>query len=326
MEPLLAALRAAAEPTRLRLLALLARTELTVTELTRILGQSQPRVSRHLRLLVEAGLLVRFQEGSWAFYRLAEDGTGAALARRVLELLPAGDDARLTRDRERLERIRAERQEAAARYFAAQAERWDRLRALYVPEAAVEEAMLAALGERRIDTLLDCGTGTARVLEVFAPRIAHGLGIDLSHEMLALARARLDAAGLGHCQVRRGDLYHLDLPAGFADCVTLHHVLHFLTDPAAAIAEAARVLRPRGLLLVVDFAPHGLEFLRREHAHRRLGFAVAEVAAWCQAAGLEHPRARHLQPAGAATGQLTVTVWSAEQRADAPAHHRLEGA
>jgi len=324
MEQLLQPLRAVAELTRLRLLALLAATELTVSELTRILGQSQPRISRHLKLMVEGGLLERFQEGSWAFYRLADGGTAGTLASAVLALVPANDPL-IALDRERLDAIRAERQRTATAYFAAEAERWDRIRSLYVSEAEVEAAMLATLDGRHPDTLLDIGTGTARVLEVFAARIKHGIGVDLSREMLTVARANLDRASLRHCQVRHGDLYRLALPAGCADLVTLHHVLHFLTDPGAAIAEAARTLRPNGQLLVVDFAPHGLEFLRTEHAHRRLGFTAAEIAGWCEAAGLEHPRARHLQAGGrAGAGQLTVTLWTANQRADAPAHHRLE--
>jgi len=325
MDQLLHALRAAAEPTRLRLLVLLASTELTVTEITRIVAQSQPRVSRHLKLLVEAGLLDRFQEGSWAFYRLARQENAAHIARTLLELVPM-EDAVLNHDRERLDRVRQARAQTAARYFSEQAARWDQVRALYVPETEVEQAMRDALGEQRVATLLDLGTGTGRVLEVFADRVEQGLGIDQSREMLTVARSALDRAGLAHCQVRQGDLYNLALPAGTADVVTLHHVLHFLTDPATAIAEAARVLRPHGVLLLVDFAPHHLETLRTEHAHRRLGFTDAEIAGWCTDAGLGSFAARHLratQPA--APGEsLTVTLWSARQRADAPSHHRLE--
>jgi len=325
MDQLLHALRAAGEPTRLRLLALLAGTELTVTEITQIVAQSQPRVSRHLKLLVDAGLLDRFQEGSWAFYRLSQQKDRARIARTILELLPA-DDAVISRDREHLDSVRQARARTAARYFSEQAERWDQVRALYVPETEVEQAMRDALGEGRVETLLDLGTGTGRVLEIFADRAAQGVGIDQSREMLTVARSNLDRAGLAHCQVRQGDLYNLALPAGSADVVTLHHVLHFLTDPATAIAEAARVLRPRGVLLVVDFAPHHLEVLRAEHAHRRLGFADAEIARWCAKAGLESFAARHLQAArpAAAGESLTVTLWTTRQRADAPSHHRLE--
>ena len=205
MDALLAGLRAAAEPTRLRLLALCAHAELTVTELTQILGQSQPRVSRHLKLLSEAGLIDRFREGAWAYYRLAAGGQGAALARTLVDLVPA-HDPQLGRDLERLESIKAARARAAADYFRANAERWDEIRSLYVPESEVEQALARLLGERQIVDFLDIGTGTGRILEVFAPRVQRGLGIDLSHDMLRVARARLEQAGVRHCQVRHGDM------------------------------------------------------------------------------------------------------------------------
>ncbi|MGH6913891.1 MAG: ArsR/SmtB family transcription factor, partial [Geminicoccales bacterium] len=273
---LLGGLRAAADPSRLRLLMICAQSEWTVTELTQILRQSQPRVSRHLKLLAEAGLLERFREGSWVFYRRAQTGAGARLARNLCRMLPA-DDAELNLDRQRLAAVRAARQEQAAQYFAAHAASWDQMRSLYVDEAKVEAALLDLFGERPPRNLLDIGTGTGRILQLFAPRIGFGLGIDLSHEMLAVARANLDRAVHRNCQVRHGDMYHLPLPDGSFDAATLHNVLHFADDPGAVLAEAARALRPGGRLVVVDFAPHELEFLRREHAHRRLGFADAEL-------------------------------------------------
>jgi ubiquinone/menaquinone biosynthesis C-methylase UbiE/DNA-binding MarR family transcriptional regulator len=317
MESLLAALKAAAEPTRLRLLAMLARGELTVTEITRVLHQSQPRVSRHLKLLCDAGLLERLPEGAWVFYRLAEHGEGARWARTLLELLPV-DDHELTHDVERLDRVRRERAERAATYFRDNAASWDRIRRLYVGEAAVERAMLDAAGEGDLGDLVDLGTGTGRVLEVFAPRVRHGIGIDESHEMLNVARAKLDARGVTNCQVRRGSVYSVPLPSACADLVTVHQVLHFLDDPAAALKEAARLLRPDGRLLMVDFAPHGLEFLRADYAHRRLGFADGEVARWCKAAGLGAVKVRHLNAAGkAGHDALTVSLWTAVQPASA---------
>jgi ubiquinone/menaquinone biosynthesis C-methylase UbiE len=317
MEPLLVALKAAAEPTRLRLLAMLARGELTVSEITRVLHQSQPRVSRHLKLLCDAGLLERLPEGAWVFYRVAERGEGARWARTLLELLPAGDH-QLARDLEQLNRVRRERAERATAYFRDNAASWDRIRRLYVGEAAVERAMLEAAGEGETRDLVDLGTGTGRVLEVFAPRVRHGIGIDESHEMLNVARAKLDARGISHCQVRRGDVYNVPLPSACADLVTVHQVLHFLDDPAAALKEAARLLRPDGRLLLVDFAPHGLEFLRADHTHRRLGFTDEEVARWCKAAGLGAVKVRHLKAAGK-TGHdtLTVSLWTAVQPASA---------
>lgn len=324
MEKLLAGLRAAAEPTRLRILAVLSRTDLTVTELTQVLGQSQPRVSRHLKLLCDAGLLTRFQEGTWVFYRLADEGPGADLAHAVLARVP-DDDPNLVRDLERLDAVRRARSEAAAQYFKENAPRWDRIRSLYVPETEVERAMLQAVKDRPVDDLLDIGTGTGRILQIFADRVRRGLGIDLSREMLSVARSNLEKRNLRHCHVRQGDIYNLTVPQGSMDVVTIHHVLHFLDDPAAAVREAARTLRPDGRLLIVDFAPHQLEFLRSEYAHRRLGFTDEEVAGWCKAAGLEGLRIEHLRAKGnQSKNKLTVTLWAATQDKQAGAHYQLE--
>lgn len=307
MEALLTGLRAAAEPTRLRLLALSAHAELTVTEITQIVGQSQPRVSRHLKLLVEGGLLDRFREGTWAFYRLSDQGACAELARTLVDLVPA-DDPQLARDLERLAAVKDARAKAANGYFAANAHRWNQIRSLHVEDAAVERALLDAVGPAKDGVLLDIGTGTGRVLEIFGPRIDRGIGIDLSHDMLAIARNQLERAGLKHCQVRHGDMYNLPVGAASADIVTIHLVLHYADDPAAAIAEAARVLKPGGRLAVVDFAPHDLEELRSEHQHRRLGFSDGEVEGWFRAAGLEPQTTRKL-----AGTPLTVVVWGAKR-------------
>ncbi|MCR6631287.1 MAG: metalloregulator ArsR/SmtB family transcription factor [Magnetospirillum sp.] len=305
MESILTGLRAAAEPTRLRLLALLAQGDLTVTELTHILGQSQPRVSRHLKLMCEAGLLDRFPEGAWAFYRVAAKGAGAALARSLLDLLPEGDPV-LGLDRQRLEAVRSARAAKAQDYFTENAGRWDDIRRLHVDDREVEKALVATFAGRAIHDLVDMGTGTGRVLEVLAPHVERGVGIDLSREMLAVARANLERAGLHQCMVRQGDITQLPLPAQSADAVTIHQVLHYATDPAAVVAEAARVLKPGGLLAIVDFAPHQLEALRDEHAHRRLGFADAEVDGWLRAAGLEPGPVTRLPGR-----PLTVVLWSA---------------
>src|ERR671918_1929296 len=279
LDSLLGGLRAAADPSRLRLLSACAQGEWTVTELPQVLAQSQPRVSRHLKLLADAGLLERLREGSWVFYRRAQTGTGARLARSLCRLLP-GDHPDLVLDRQRLAAVRAARQEVAAHYFANKAASWDQVRSLYVDDAKVEAALLDLFGERPPGNLLDIGTGTGRILQLFAPRIGFGLGIDLSREMLSVARANLDRTSLRNCQVRHGDMYHVALPDGSFDAATMHNVLHFADDPGAALAEAARVLRPGGRLVVVDFARHELEFLRREHAHRRLGFTDAEMHGW----------------------------------------------
>lgn len=309
MDQVLSGLRAAAEPTRLRLLALCAQGDLTVTELTQILGQSQPRVSRHLKLMVEAGLLDRFREGTWAFYRLAESGAGADLARRTLDLL-SPDDATLRLDFARLDAIKRERAEAADAYFRANAGQWREIRSLHVDEAEVERLLVDMVRAGPHRDLLDIGTGTGRVLEVVGPLVDRGLGLDASREMLAVARTSLEAAGLRHCHVRQADMYQLPLADGAMDVVIIHQVLHFAERPAAVVAEAARVLRPGGRLLLVDFAPHELEELRSVHSHRRLGFADAEVHGWCRAAGLEPAPPRRLPGTS-----LTVVLWPAERLA-----------
>jgi ubiquinone/menaquinone biosynthesis C-methylase UbiE len=304
-----AALKAAGEPTRLRILALLADAELTVSDLIEILRQSQPRISRHLRLLTQAGLVERHREGAWAFFRLAE-GKGAELAQALIARLDP-NDALPKRDRERLAAVRQTRAALAQDYFRAHAAQWDGIRKLHAADDAVEAAIRAALTERPIRSLLDLGTGTGRMLELFAPSIERGLGIDLSPAMLALARARLDRAGLRHCSVRQGDIYDLPLPRDAFDVVIVHQVLHYLDDGARAIREAARVLRPGGVLLVVDFAPHDLEFLREEHAHLRLGFAAETVAQWMAAAGLDVVLQQTLEPEPGSDGKIAVSLWLA---------------
>jgi ubiquinone/menaquinone biosynthesis C-methylase UbiE len=286
----------------------LAEAELTVSELKEILRQSQPRLSRHLRLLAEAGLVERFREGSWAFFRLGESGGSADLAHLLIGRLKT-DDPIVVRDRERLAAVRAARAAAAQNYFRRHAAQWDRIRQLHAADAAVEEAIRAALTDKPIRALLDLGTGTGRMLELFAPDIERGLGLDLSLDMLALARARLDRAGLKHCSVRYGDIYDLALPRDSFDVVIIHQVLHFLDDSARAIAEAARVLRPSGRLLVVDFASHDLEFLREEYAHRRLGFAAEVVTQWLEAAGLDVVQQQTLPPGP--DGKIAVSLWLA---------------
>jgi ubiquinone/menaquinone biosynthesis C-methylase UbiE/DNA-binding transcriptional ArsR family regulator len=303
----LAALRGAGEATRLRILALLACGELNVKDLTQILGQSQPRISRHLKLMADAGLVKRFREGSWVFFRLAESGAEAELAEAIVANLDPAD-LTLARDRARAQAVQKARAEAAQAYFKDHAGEWDQIRALHVAEQDVEAAMDEALGEGPFNLLVDLGTGTGRILELFAPRAARALGFDLNHAMLAYARMKLERAGLGHAQVRHGDLYNVPLPDGAADAVVLHQVLHFLDDPAAALAEAGRVLAPGGKLLVVDFAPHELEFLREQAAHRRLGFARDQLDRWLAGTGLKLERFRELKPEPAA-GKLTVSLW-----------------
>jgi ubiquinone/menaquinone biosynthesis C-methylase UbiE/DNA-binding transcriptional ArsR family regulator len=305
------ALKAIAEPTRLRILALLAHGELTVKDLTRILAQSQPRISRHLKLLGEARLIERAPEGSWVYFRLAPAGERGALARLVLDIIDRADPV-LVRDRRRAEALREDRESAAQAYFAAHAADWDSIRALYVAEAEVEAALIKVLGAGPFDLLLDLGTGTGRMLELFSGRYRRGLGIDLSPAMLAYARSKLERAGMANVQVRQGDIYDLTLPDQAANAIVMHQVLHFLSDPQRAVREAARVLAPAGRLLIVDFAPHDLEFLREQFAHERLGFADAQLIQWLGETGLMLLDRCSLTPAGdAASSKLTVSVWLA---------------
>jgi ubiquinone/menaquinone biosynthesis C-methylase UbiE len=303
-------LRAAGEPTRLRILALLARDELAVLELCRVLDQSQPRVSRHLKLLAEAGLVERFPDGAWVFYRLTNGGQEAELVSETLARLDPADPV-LARDAERLTAVRAERADAAAEYFARNAARWDEIRSLYVSDAAVEAAILEAAGPGPYRRLVDLGSGTGRMLTLLGPHADHALGLDLSQQMLNIARNHVAEAGLDRCELRHGDIFGTRLPAEAADLVVVHQVLHYLADPAAAVKEAARIVETGGRLIIVDFAPHSLEFLREQHQHRRLGFADAEIGRWLTAAGLKVCASAALPPAQA--GGLTVKIWTAEQ-------------
>ena len=301
--PLADLFQAVSDPTRLRIVALLARMELSVGELAQLLDQSQPRVSRHVRILAEAGIVDRRKEGSWVFLAIADgERTG-----RLLQLIDAWTDAGSRKvfdeDSARLDAVRADRSEAAARYFAAQAEVWDSIRSLHVAEAEVERAIDRALGKRGFATLVDIGTGTGRMIELFGPRASQAIGIDRSSEMLRLARVKLESAGV-RSSLRQGDMYALPLADDSADCVIIHQVLHYAHAPADAIAEAARVLGPGGTLLVVDFAAHDREELRVRDAHLRLGFADEMMAGWFAAAGLEIDQVEHLKG-----GELTVTLW-----------------
>jgi ubiquinone/menaquinone biosynthesis C-methylase UbiE len=309
-DPVLAGLNAAGEETRLRLLALLAQSELTVSEVVTILGQSQPRISRHLKLLVEAGLIERRREGAWAFFRLASAPDAGALASDIVNWLDPEDPV-LAEDRLRLAEVRHARADTAARYFAAHAAEWDDIRSRHVPEAQVEAAMREAVGARPVRRLVDLGAGAGRMLEIFAPLAQRAIGVDLSSAMLAVARGRLEETGLNNVQLRQGDMYALPIERNSADLAIMHQVLHYLDDPARAIREAARILAPGGRLLVVDFAPHHEEALRDKHAHRRLGFSNEEISGLLAQAGLEPVLLRELAPSSSDSAKLTVSLWLA---------------
>lgn len=301
--------RAIGEETRLRIMVLLARGELTVTELTRILGQSQPRVSRHVKILADAGLVARYREGAWVFYRISEGAGVVSAVRRSVATLAQSSDLVLARDGERLGQVHRARAELASAYFQENAAQWDLLRKLHLPESDIEQAMRDLIGPNPVDSFVDLGTGTGRMLIVFKDIYAQGIGYDLSREMLAVARARLDEAGVHDAQVRQGDLFSLPLDKASADIVCLHQVLHFLPDPAMAVAHACKLLRSGGRILIADFASHELEFLREEHAHRRLGFSDAQVAAWANACGLALRCTETLAPSKSEQDKLTVKLW-----------------
>lgn len=308
-------MKAAGESSRLRILLLLSRGDLTVSDLTEILAQSQPRVSRHLKLLLEAQLIGRYQEGSWAYFRLADNETAGAAASDFLpDLIRRIDpaDPVVERDLERLATVKRKRQENAAAYFSANAASWDEIRSLHVPDAAVEAALKELIGARPFQSMLDLGTGTGRLLELFAPLYRRGVGIDLSREMLSVARANLERADIAHAQVRQGDIYAPPVERDGFDLITMHQVLHYLDNPGAAIAEAARLLRPSGRLVIVDFAPHNHEFLRETHAHMRLGFSSRQMGEWLQDADLEMEASRTFEPTG--VNGLTVILWLVRDR------------
>ncbi len=309
-------LRAVGEPTRFRLLALLSKSDLTVTDLIEILGQSQPRISRHLKLLAEAGLLERYQEGAWAYFRAVDEGPGGLIVNDLLARLDVSDQ-QIQRDAQRLEAVRRKRAERAELYFSSNAANWDRLRKLHIDEAQVEHAMLEMIGPGPVQSLLDMGTGTGRLLEILSDIYVKAVGVDASRDMLAVARSTIDRASLERAQVRQANITMLPTPSNSFDLVTIHQVLHYLDDPGEAILEAAKALSPGGRLLIVDFAPHTRDELRTGQAHVRLGFSHEQMSNWLDEAGLELVEVRDLEPkAGEQSTEelLTVTLWLARDR------------
>ena len=309
-EEVIEALRAAGEPTRLRILALLANEELAVMELSQILDQSQPRVSRHLKLLSDAGLIERFPDGAWVFYRVAADPAMRHFVDQVLDMI-VSSDLGMQRDAERLDAVRGERSSDAQSYFERNAARWDEIRSLYVSEANVEAAILSAAGAGPFERMIDLGTGAGRMLALLGPKAKDAIGLDLSQQMLNVARLHVTEAGLQGVELRHGDIFATRLPDRSADLVVVHQVLHYLSDPASAVTEAARLVAPGGRLLIIDFAPHALEFLREAHQHRRLGFSDDEMGRWMAEAGLLAPDLTTL-PSASSEG-LTVKIWVAKR-------------
>jgi ArsR family transcriptional regulator len=310
MERLLTSLRAAAEPTRLRLLALAGRGAFCVSEFTEILGQSQPRLSRHLKLLCDCGLLDRVREGANVWFTLPHGETGA-LARDLVARLP-DDDPMLEADRRQAGRVLAERARVASESFRRQGADWDEMRALDLPAAAVEAAVLSLVPERDAGRLLDIGTGTGRVLELLAPRISQGVGVDASKAMLALARSRLARPGLSHCSVRLADMYRLPFPDATFDLAVMQMVLHYAEDPPGVLAELGRVLRPAGRLILIDLAQHDRNDLLTKLAHRWPGFTDDEMRGLLADAGLLQGEPVSIE------GPLAIRLWPATRVADAP--------
>ena len=300
--------RALADSTRLRIVALVRSMELSVGELAQVLGQSQPRVSRHVKILADAGIVERRKEGSWVFVAMGDKPVAEPLCTALDAWEGDRAHARAEADAARLAAVRADRAANAAGWFESKAQEWDAIRSLHIAEEQVEAAMAGVLGEARVDRLVDIGTGTGRMLELFAGQAKHALGIDRSSEMLRLARAKLTERGLDHAELRQADLYALPLDNGVADLAIVHHVLHFAQTPDAAIAEAARVLRGGGRLLIADFAPHGREELRTRDAHARLGFSDEQMLGWFEGAGLSPVRTETLEG-----GELTVKLWLARK-------------
>lgn len=304
--------RALADPTRLRIVALLRKMELSVGELAQVLGQSQPRVSRHVKILCDAGMAIRRKEGSWAFLCPGAPARVDPLF-RALDQWQAddGENHWIIADSARLAAVHADRAASAERYFANHAAQWDAIRSLHVAESEVEAAMARALSERSVGRLVDVGTGTGRMIELFGRTARSAIGIDRSPEMLRLARAKLANADIAPWELRQGDLATLPVGDGAADTVILHQVLHFIPAPEVAIAELARILSPSGRLLIADFAPHQREELRDQDAHTRLGFSDEQIAGWFAASGLDCDLSEELEG-----GTLTVKLWRGKRRAE----------
>ncbi|MBN8844541.1 MAG: metalloregulator ArsR/SmtB family transcription factor [Sphingomonadales bacterium] len=311
MTELIDIFRALADPTRLRVVALLCEMELAIGELAAVLDQSQPRVSRHVRILAEAGIVERRREGSWVFLRIADGGPiGDIVGKAENWPFSAGEALVVAHDKRRLAAVRDERAAVAERYFAEHAAEWDAIRSRHVAESEVEAAMLAMMHNRRLGHLLDIGTGTGRMAEIFAPTARRITALDRSPEMLRIARAKLAGQDVP-IDLVQGDFLDLPLADASADSIVIHQALHFAHEPDRVIAEAARVLRGGGHLLIVDFAPHEDEGLRASAAHARLGFSDAQIRGWFASAGLLLETTQTLEG-----GDLAVKLWLGRRRSD----------
>jgi ubiquinone/menaquinone biosynthesis C-methylase UbiE/predicted DNA-binding transcriptional regulator len=296
-------LKAVAEPSRLRLLVLCSQSEFSVSELVYILGQSQPRVSRHLRVLCDVGLLQNIRDGSWVLYKITTQTEPAAIAQKILTLIPK-DDPIIVKDHKRLGTVQSERRSSATDYFRFSALQWDQIRNVHIDDQKVEQVMGSILKETPINKFLDIGTGTGRILELAGVYAETLDGIDQSREMLAVARANLERAGVKHYSLHQGDMHQLQVPDDKYDVICIHQVLHFSDMPNRAISEATRVLQPGGRLIVIDFVTHGMMELREIYHHSRLGFSDGEFVHWFHQNGLNFKKPIHLSG-----GKLAVGVW-----------------
>jgi len=310
MNQLLSALRAAGESTRLRILAALRQGELTVSELTQILDQSQPRVSRHLKLLCDSGLLERHQEGAWVLHRLSDQPGIHDIVTGLINLIDF-DDPELSRDQRKLADIREEKARLAADYFSQHAEEWDSMRVSMVSDTDIEDRLIEIFSALSIDLFLDLGTGTGRILEIAAPYTRKGIGFDLSREMLSVARSNLDYAKISNCTVRHSDISNINLDDNCADAISIHQVLHYCDTPEEVIRESTRLLKPGGEIVIVDFLPHDIELLREKHAHQKLGFATETISHWLRRNGfsLINHQALNANPEDDGQAELKVGLW-----------------
>lgn len=315
--PVDALFKALADPTRLRIARLLATMELAVGELAQVLGQSQPRVSRHAGILCDAGFAERRREGSWVFLRGAGAGEDAsalvAALERALAIAEELDPAfaqGCEDDRRKLAAIRSSREDAASQYFARHAGDWDELRALHSSDGDVEAQLVAALGDHDLGAVLDIGTGTGRMAELFAQTGARVVALDKNLEMLKVARAKLQHLPTGKVDLVQGDFAQLPFDGASFDTVLLHQVLHFAPDPETALTEAARVLRAQGRIAIVDFAAHNREELRSRHQHARLGFSDRQMAGLLRRSGFTTR-----DPIALDGGELVVKIWIGQRKA-----------
>jgi ArsR family transcriptional regulator len=309
MSALLTALRAAAEISRLRIIAILSKSELTVSEIVEILNQSQPRVSRHLKVLCDSGLLQRYQEGSWVFHRLNDTGAMASITQGICRMINLADPE-FSQDQERLGKIKDRNASQAAEYFSKNATDWDSIRQMGVSDTDIEKKLIESLNIENPELFVDLGTGTGRMLQIFSPFVKKGVGIDINREMLLVARSNLDSAGVANCTVRQNNMSQLPFDHDTVDVIIIHQVLHYIDNPEYTIVESSRALKPGGQLIIVDFLPHDLEFLRDNHAHRRLGFSDATIKEWAQSNNLELTAAEHLHPRNPDTQSLSVGLWN----------------